>query len=59
MVTTGLQSAQDIAAKVLCDPRDVILVGDPTYLGALNTFEVYQVNLDPLAVDDQGIIPES
>ncbi|MCW1250537.1 PLP-dependent aminotransferase family protein [Acaricomes phytoseiuli] len=59
VVTAGSQSAQDIAAKVFCDPGDVILVEDPTYVGALNTFEVYQVELEPVAVDDEGIIPDA
>lgn len=59
VVTAGSQSAQDIAAKVFCDPDDVILVEDPTYVGALNTFEAYQVEVVPVAVDGDGLIPEA
>ena len=58
VVTTGSQSAQDIAAKVFCNPGDVVLVEDPTYVGALNTFEAYQVQVEPVFMDDDGLIPE-
>jgi DNA-binding transcriptional MocR family regulator len=57
VVTAGSQSAQDVAAKVFCDPGDVILLEDPTYVGALNTFEAYQVDVQPVAGDEHGIIP--
>lgn len=58
VVTTGSQSAQDVAAKVFCDVGDVILCEDPTYVGALNAFEVYQVEVVPVPTDEHGIIPE-
>jgi 2-aminoadipate transaminase len=59
VVTAGSQSAQDVAAKVFCDPGDVILLEDPTYVGALNTFEAYQVDVQPVAVDGDGLIPDA
>ena len=58
VITTGSQSAQDVAAKVFCDPGDVVLCEDPTYVGALNTFEAYQVDVVPVAMDEAGLIPE-
>lgn len=58
VVTTGSQSAQDVAAKVFCDPGDVILCEDPTYVGALNTFEAYQVDVQAIEMDEQGLDPE-
>lgn len=58
VVTTGSQSAQDVAAKVFCNPGDVILCEDPTYVGALNTFEAYQVDVQAVPMDDGGLIPE-
>lgn len=57
VITAGSQSAQDVAAKVFCDPGDVILLEDPTYVGALNTFEAYEVDVRPVAGDENGIIP--
>ncbi|NKX55684.1 aminotransferase-like domain-containing protein [Arthrobacter mobilis] len=58
VVTVGSQSAQDIACKVFCNPGDVVLCEDPTYVGALNTFESYQVRAEPVPVDDRGLVPE-
>lgn len=58
VVTTGSQSAQDVAAKVFCDPGDVVLCEDPTYVGALNTFEAYQVDVQAIEMDHQGLVPE-
>lgn len=59
VITAGSQSAQDVAAKVFCDPGDVILLEDPTYVGALNTFEAYEVDVQPVAGDEHGLIPDA
>jgi 2-aminoadipate transaminase len=58
VVTAGSQSAQDVATKVFCNPGDVVLVEDPTYVGALNTFEAYQVEVQAVPMDQDGIIPD-
>lgn len=58
VITAGSQSGLDVAAKVFCNPGDVILLEDPTYVGALNTFEAYEVDLRPVIGDDDGIIPD-
>lgn len=59
VVTNGSQSAQDMACKVFCDPGDTVLCEDPTYVGALNTFEAYQVKARPVGTDDNGLIPQA
>ncbi|MGA7205122.1 MAG: PLP-dependent aminotransferase family protein [Specibacter sp.] len=59
VITAGSQSAQDVAAKVFCNPGDVILLEDPTYVGALNTFEAYEVDVQPVAGDGNGLIPSA
>ena len=58
VITAGSQSAQDVATKVFCNPGDVVLVEDPTYVGALNTFEAYQVEVATVPMDGDGIIPD-
>jgi 2-aminoadipate transaminase len=58
VITAGSQSAQDVATKVFCNPGDVVLVEDPTYVGALNTFEAYQVEVATVPMDEDGIIPD-
>ncbi|HXD28425.1 MAG TPA: PLP-dependent aminotransferase family protein [Arthrobacter sp.] len=59
VVTTGSQSAQDVACKVFCDPGDVVLCEDPTYVGALNTFEAHQIQVEPVAMDEHGLVPDA
>jgi 2-aminoadipate transaminase len=58
VVTAGSQSAQDVATKVFCNPGDVVLVENPTYVGALNTFEAYQVQVETVEMDGAGLVPE-
>jgi DNA-binding transcriptional MocR family regulator len=58
VITAGSQSAQDVATKVFCNPGDVVLVEEPTYVGALNTFEAYQVQVEAVPMDDDGLVPE-
>lgn len=58
VITAGSQSAQDVATKVFCNPGDVVLVENPTYVGALNTFETYQVQVETVDMDDDGLVPE-
>jgi DNA-binding transcriptional MocR family regulator len=36
----------------------VVLVENPTYVGALNTFESYQVEVATVEMDDAGLVPE-
>jgi len=57
VVTNGSQSAQDMACKVFCNPGDTVLCEDPTYVGALNTFEAYQVTAQPVGTDENGLVP--
>ena len=58
VITAGSQSAQDVATKVFCNPGDVVLVENPTYVGALNTFEAYQVQVETVEMDGHGLVPE-
>lgn len=58
VITAGSQSAQDVATKVFCNPGDVVLVEDPTYVGALNTFEAYQVEVATVPMDEHGLVPD-
>jgi 2-aminoadipate transaminase len=58
VITAGSQSAQDVATKVFCNPGDVVLVENPTYVGALNTFEAYQVQVETVQMDGAGLVPD-
>ncbi len=56
---TGSQQALDLICKALLDPGDAMLVESPTFLGALQTFKLYQADLHPVETDEDGVIPES
>ncbi len=55
LITTGSQQALDIVGRVLLDPGDVIIVELPSYLGGLQAFRAYQVEMIGVPQDDDGI----
>ncbi len=55
LVTTGSQQGLDLVTKVLVDVGDTVVVGDPSYLGALQAFRSHGAALDPLPVDEAGV----
>ncbi|MFC5823208.1 PLP-dependent aminotransferase family protein [Nonomuraea insulae] len=59
VVTVGSQQALDLMTRIFIDPGDVVLAEGPSYVGALGTFSAYQAKVVHVAMDDQGIVPES
>ncbi|HET6399144.1 MAG TPA: PLP-dependent aminotransferase family protein [Candidatus Thermoplasmatota archaeon] len=59
LVTNGSQQGLDLLARVFVDRGDTIVVGNPTYLGALQAFNAYGAQYVAADSDDDGIIPES
>jgi 2-aminoadipate transaminase len=57
VVTAGAQPAIDVATRLFCDPGDVVLVEDPTYVGALNTFRTNGCRIEGIPTDADGMIP--
>ena len=49
----------DLLCKALINPGDAILAEDPTFLGVLQTMRMYRANIQPIATDEFGAIPES
>jgi 2-aminoadipate transaminase len=58
LITTGSQQAIDLAARALLDPGDRVLIETPSYLAAIQTFDSYEVQYQPLETDAEGIVPE-
>jgi 2-aminoadipate transaminase len=58
-IVSGSQQGLDLLGRVLIDPGDVVLVEQPTYLGALQAFAAYQPRFVEVATDDDGIVPEA
>jgi 2-aminoadipate transaminase len=59
LVTTGSQQALDLLGKVLIDPASPVLVETPTYLGALQSFSMYEPRYVQVPTDDNGLIPQA
>jgi 2-aminoadipate transaminase len=59
LVTTGSQQALDLLGKVLIDPASRVLVETPTYLGALQSFSLFEPQFVQVPTDDDGLIPEA
>jgi 2-aminoadipate transaminase len=55
LVTNGSQQGLDLVAKVLLDPGDVVVVENPSYLAALQTFSAYQAQFAVAGSDDDGM----
>ncbi len=57
LITTGSQQALDIVGRVLLDPGDVIVCELPSYLGGLQAFRAYQIEMVGVPQDDEGLEP--
>lgn len=53
LVTTGSQQALNLLATAVLNPGDVVLVQNPTYLAALQVFQMAGAIAVPLPVDDE------
>jgi 2-aminoadipate transaminase len=55
LITSGSQQALDLVAKLLINRGDRILVERPTYLGALQAFDLMGAEYVTVPVDEQGM----
>jgi 2-aminoadipate transaminase len=58
LVTSGSQQALDIVGRVLLDPGDALVCELPSYLGGLQAFRAYQVDMVGVRQDDEGLQPD-
>ncbi len=59
LIVSGSQQALDLLSKIFIDEKSSILVEDPSYIGALQAFNLYNPNYIPILTDNNGILPES
>jgi len=55
LITSGSQQGIDLVSRIFLDAGDAVVVENPCYLAALQTFSGYQARLLPVASDDQGM----
>jgi GntR family transcriptional regulator/MocR family aminotransferase len=59
IVVNGSQQALDLAARVLVDPGDVVLMEEPHYRGARNVMRAAGAKIETIAVDEHGLRTEA
>lgn len=59
LITSGSQQALDYLGKLMISPNDTVMVGWPTYLGALGAYNAYEpryIRLDPHSNADPAVL---
>src|SRR5829696_5856759 len=59
LITSGSQQALTLIATVLLEPGDTVLVEEPSYLAALQAFQLAGASIVPVPCDDDGLDPDS
>lgn len=57
LIVSGSQQALDMLGKLFIDSGSKVLVESPSYLGALQSFSMYEPNYVAIDTDDGGLIP--
>ncbi|MEG1719021.1 MAG: PLP-dependent aminotransferase family protein [Clostridia bacterium] len=55
IIVSGAQQGIELACKVLCNEGDTIICENPSFIGALNAFRSYNVNLYGVELESDGI----
>lgn len=55
IITSGAQQANELACKVLCSDGDTLICEAPSFIGSLNAFKSYNVNIAGVELEDDGI----
>ena len=59
LITSGSQQALTLVATVLLEPGDRVLVEEPSYLAALQCFQLAGAQAVPVPCDEDGLDPEA
>lgn len=55
LITSGAQQSIELACKVLCDEGDTLITEAPSFIGSLNSFRSYHVNLVGIEQEEGGM----
>jgi 2-aminoadipate transaminase len=59
LITSGSQQALTLVATVLLEPGDAVLVEEPSYLAALQAFQLAGAEVVPVPCDGDGLDPDA
>ncbi|WP_077534407.1 aminotransferase-like domain-containing protein [Massiliimalia massiliensis] len=55
IIMSGAQQGNELSCKVFCDSGDTLVCENPSFIGSLNSFKSYGVNLVGVPLSDGGI----
>lgn len=55
LITAGAQQVMDLTTKVLCNEGDTVICENPSFIGSLNCFRSYNVNLVGIDMQPDGM----
>jgi 2-aminoadipate transaminase len=58
-IVNGSQQGLDLIGRIFLDPGDHVVLENPSYLGAIQAFDAYQVRYLAAETDDHGIVPQA
>jgi len=56
LITNGSQQALDIIGKLFVEPGSCVITSEPTYVGALQAWNVYEASYVTVPQDDDGML---
>ena len=59
VITTGSQHALELVTKLFINPGDVVLAEGPSYVTAMVVFKSFQAQVEHVAMDEHGLVPEA
>lgn len=59
IIVSGGQQGMELSTKMLTNPGDTVICESPSFIGSINAFKSYDLNLKSVKMDEMGIVPES
>jgi len=59
IIVSGGQQGMELSTKMLTNPGDTVICESPSFIGSINAFKSYDLNLKSVEMDEMGIVPES
>lgn len=58
IITSGGQQGNELSCKIFLNEGDTLICESPSFIGSINSFKSYNVNLIGVEMDDEGIDPQ-
>jgi 2-aminoadipate transaminase len=59
LITTGSQQSLNLIGEIFLNPGDCVLTENPTYMAAIQTFQIQEARFASVPTDADGLIPEA